>query len=93
MSPCTCGADEATIRLEAHKTSRRRLALSVAFTKEESAETAAETLLPDRPISSHPNLVTAAGLKDLQHRLAEARAEGRPKSRGKKKAATMPAAQ
>jgi hypothetical protein len=29
--------------------------LSVAFTKEESAETAAETLLPDRPISPHPN--------------------------------------
>jgi transcription elongation GreA/GreB family factor len=48
--------------------------LSVAFTKEESAETAAETLLPDRPISPHPNLVTAAGLKDLQRRLAEARA-------------------
>jgi transcription elongation GreA/GreB family factor len=37
--------------------------LSVAFTKEESAETASETLLPDRPISPHPNLVTEAGLK------------------------------
>jgi len=47
--------------------------LSVAFTKEESAETASETLLPDRPISSHPNLVTAAGLKALERQLQEAR--------------------
>jgi transcription elongation GreA/GreB family factor len=47
--------------------------LSVAFTKEESAETAAETLLPDRPISPHPNLVTEAGLKALERQLAEAR--------------------
>src|SRR3954470_24341861 len=48
--------------------------LSVAFTKEESAETAAETLLPDRPISPHPNLVTEKGLKALEARLLEARA-------------------
>jgi hypothetical protein len=34
--------------------------MSVAFTKEDSAETASETLLPDRPISTHPNLVTEA---------------------------------
>jgi transcription elongation GreA/GreB family factor len=47
--------------------------LSVAFTKEESAETAAETLLPDRPISPHPNLVTESGLKALERQLAEAR--------------------
>jgi transcription elongation GreA/GreB family factor len=47
--------------------------LSVAFTKEDSAETAAETLLPDRPISSHPNLVTATGLKALELQLHEAR--------------------
>ena len=47
--------------------------MSVAFTKEESAETAAETLLPDRPISPHPNLVTKAGLKALERLLAEAR--------------------
>jgi transcription elongation GreA/GreB family factor len=40
--------------------------MSVAFTKEESAETASETPLPDRPISSHPNLVTEAGLKALE---------------------------
>jgi hypothetical protein len=40
--------------------------LSVAFTKEGSAETASETLLPDRPVSPHPNLVTEAGLKALE---------------------------
>ncbi|WP_441233998.1 transcription elongation factor GreA [Bradyrhizobium sp. 930_D9_N1_4] len=48
--------------------------MSVAFTKEESAETAAETLLPDRPISPHPNLVTEAGLQALQSQLQDARA-------------------
>lgn len=42
--------------------------------KEESAEAAAETQLPDRPISPHPNLVTQAGLKALETQLAEARA-------------------
>jgi transcription elongation GreA/GreB family factor len=47
--------------------------LSVAFTKEESAETASETLLPDRPISDHPNLVTETGLKALKRQLDEAR--------------------
>jgi transcription elongation GreA/GreB family factor len=47
--------------------------LSVAFTKEDSAETASETLLPDRPLSSHPNLVTEAGLKALEHQLHQAR--------------------
>ena len=41
--------------------------------KEESAETAAETVLPDRPVSSHPNLVTEAGLKALELQLQEAR--------------------
>ncbi|WP_316192066.1 MULTISPECIES: transcription elongation factor GreA [unclassified Bradyrhizobium] len=48
--------------------------MSVAFTKEESAETAAETQLPDRPVSPHPNLVTAAGLKALEEQLREAQA-------------------
>ena len=47
--------------------------MSVAFTKEESAETASETLLPDRPISPHPNLVTETGLQALQTQLQEAR--------------------
>ena len=53
--------------------SNRSFRLSVAFVKEESAETAAETLLPDRPVSPHPNLVTEAGLKALEHQLQEAR--------------------
>ncbi|MFN5039732.1 MAG: transcription elongation factor, partial [Bradyrhizobium sp.] len=47
--------------------------MSVAFTKEESAETASETLLPDRPISPHPNLVTEAGRKALERQLQQAR--------------------
>jgi len=46
--------------------------LSVAFTKEDSAETASETVLPDRPVSSHPNLVTEAGLKALELQLRHA---------------------
>jgi len=47
--------------------------MSVAFTKEDSAETAAETMLPDRPVSPHPNLVTEAGLKALEFGLQQAR--------------------
>lgn len=47
--------------------------MSVAFTKEESAETASETLLPDRPVSPHPNMVTEAGLKTLELQLQQAR--------------------
>jgi transcription elongation GreA/GreB family factor len=47
--------------------------VSVAFVKEESAEAASETLLPDRPVSPHPNLVTQAGLTALETQLAEAR--------------------
>ncbi len=47
--------------------------MSVAFMKEESAETAAETVLPDRPISPHPNLVTETGLKALEQQLQAAR--------------------
>ena len=41
--------------------------------KEESAETASETLLPDREISPHPNLVTEAGLKAMEQQLRAAR--------------------
>ncbi len=48
--------------------------MSVAFVKEESAEAASETQLPDRPISTHANLVTEAGLKLLEAALEEARA-------------------
>jgi hypothetical protein len=39
--------------------------MSVAFTRDESAEAAAEVELPDRPLSPHPNLVTASGLEAL----------------------------
>jgi transcription elongation GreA/GreB family factor len=48
--------------------------MSVAFTKEDSAETAAELLLPDRPISAGPNLVTKDGLDALARQLHEAEA-------------------
>jgi transcription elongation GreA/GreB family factor len=51
----------------------RSPSLSVAFTKEDSAETASEILLPDRPVSPHPNLVTEAGLKALERQLHQAR--------------------
>jgi transcription elongation GreA/GreB family factor len=47
--------------------------LSVAFTKEDSAATASETQLPDRPVSPHPNLVTRSGLKLLESALNQAR--------------------
>jgi transcription elongation GreA/GreB family factor len=47
--------------------------MSVAFTKEQDAESVAADL-PDRPISPHPNLVTARGLAQLDEALAQARA-------------------
>jgi transcription elongation GreA/GreB family factor len=47
--------------------------MSVAFTKEGDLESTAADL-PDRPISPHPNLVTAAGLAALDAGLTEARA-------------------
>ena len=47
--------------------------MSVAFVKEDSAEAASETLLPDRPISPHPNLVSAEGLLALESHLRQAR--------------------
>lgn len=46
--------------------------MSVAFTKEESAETASEIQLPDRAISEHPNLVTNEGLVKLRANLLQA---------------------
>jgi transcription elongation GreA/GreB family factor len=48
------------------------VSLSVAFAKEDSAEAASETVLPARPISDRPNLVTHAGLQLLQDELARA---------------------
>lgn len=47
--------------------------MSVAFAKEESAEAASETVLPDREISPHPNLVTERGLQLLKQELEKAR--------------------
>jgi transcription elongation GreA/GreB family factor len=47
--------------------------MSVAFTREESAEAAAAVELPDRQISPHPNLVTPFGLKGLEAAMAAAR--------------------
>ena len=63
--------------------------MSVAFTKEGDTENAAALDLPDRPISSHPNFVTAAGLAKLEAAVAQARndfaahqvAEGRDSDR------------
>lgn len=46
--------------------------MSVAFTKEDSAQTASETVLPDRPIPPGPNLVTQSGLEMLQALLGAA---------------------
>ena len=47
--------------------------MSVAFTKEGDSEAAAADL-PDRPVSAHPNYVTATGLAELDAALAAARA-------------------
>jgi transcription elongation GreA/GreB family factor len=47
--------------------------MSLAFVREESAETAAEVTLPDRPVSLHLNLVTLSGLGMLRSALEEAR--------------------
>jgi len=47
--------------------------MSVAFTREEDHEAAAADL-PDRPVSPHPNLVTASGLSRIEAELAAARA-------------------
>jgi transcription elongation GreA/GreB family factor len=45
--------------------------MSVAFTREEDYEAQAADL-PDRPISPHPNLVTASGLAAIEAELAAA---------------------
>ncbi|THD61384.1 transcription elongation factor GreA [Phenylobacterium sp.] len=47
--------------------------MAVAFTREEDYESRAADL-PDRPISAHPNLVTAEGLAAIEAALAQARA-------------------
>lgn len=47
--------------------------MSVAFTREEDYEAQAADL-PDRPISPHPNLVTASGLAAIEAEFEAARA-------------------
>lgn len=47
--------------------------MAVAFTREEDYEAQAADL-PDRPVSPHPNLVTASGLAAIEAELAAARA-------------------
>lgn len=47
--------------------------MAVAFTREEDYEAQAANL-PDRPVSTHPNLVTASGLAAIEAALASARA-------------------
>jgi transcription elongation GreA/GreB family factor len=47
--------------------------MSVAFTKESDAEAVAADL-PDRPIPTHPNLVTPNGLAQIEAALSAARA-------------------
>jgi transcription elongation GreA/GreB family factor len=47
--------------------------MAVAFTREEDYESQAANL-PDRPVSAHPNLVTATGLAAIEAELASARA-------------------
>src|SRR5258707_14511117 len=47
--------------------------MAVAFTREEDYEAQAANL-PDRPVSAHPNLVTASGLAAIEAELAAARA-------------------
>ena len=50
----------------------RSPSLSVAFTKEDRAETASEMLLPHRPVSPNPNIVTEKGLKALEFQFLQA---------------------
>ena len=56
--------------------------MAVAFTREEDYESQAADL-PDRPVSTHPNLVTASGLAAIEAELASARAAyGQAQSEG-----------
>lgn len=56
--------------------------MSVAFTKEQDYEAQAADL-PDRPISTHANLVTASGLAAIEAELSAAReAYGAAQARG-----------
>jgi hypothetical protein len=68
------GFEEATPSHRAAIALEKVETISVAFTREESAETAAEVELPDRPISQHPNLVTEPGPEVLANALAKSHA-------------------
>lgn len=43
--------------------------MSRAFVNDDTVSQASETVLPDRPVSPHPNLVTGTGLKALEREL------------------------
>ena len=47
--------------------------MSVAFVREESAESAQDVTLPERLISTHPNLVTRSGFRALEQAVADSR--------------------
>ena len=47
--------------------------MSVAFVREESAESAQDVTLPERPISTHPNLVTRSGFQALEQAVVDSR--------------------
>ena len=47
--------------------------MSVALVREESAEVAQEVTPPERPISTHPNLVTQSGFQALERAVAGSR--------------------
>src|SRR5436190_24212616 len=60
--------------LRNHSAPHKFPCMSRAFTKEPDEGEALEDL-PDRPISEHPNLVTAAGLAQIEDALVRAQAE------------------
>ena len=47
--------------------------MSVAFVREESAESAQDVTPPERPISTHPNLVTRSGFQALEQAVVDSR--------------------
>jgi transcription elongation GreA/GreB family factor len=48
-------------------------ACALRFVREESADAAQEVTLPERPISTHPNLVTQSGFHALEQAVADSR--------------------
>jgi transcription elongation GreA/GreB family factor len=64
---------ECYLRMSDRWSGRKSEPMSVAFVREDSAETAAEVEFPARPISPHPNLLTASGLIALKNAMMHAR--------------------